>query len=286
MAARAIWKGVLKFGSHELPVKLYSAIEERGVHFRLLHERSKQPVRQQLVDPTNDEIVEYGAVQRGYAVPEGFVLLHKEELDSLAPEASRDIAVERFLPAQKLGPEWLVRPYYLGPDGDPESYFALAQALEEAGEEGIAHWVMRGKEYTGTLRAVDGYLMLITLRHADEVIKRDELPKPQGRAHSDKELKMAEQLIAAYEDAFDPQQYQDEYRERVLAFVEQKAKGHKPRLKKPVAKREPDKLADALEKSLAGLRKAGAKTGKDDAKSATKRRAPHKASTRKERHVA
>ncbi|HYJ10686.1 MAG TPA: Ku protein [Polyangiaceae bacterium] len=285
MAARAIWKGVLHFGSHELPVKLYSAVEEHGVHFRLLHERSKQPVRQQLVDPSNDEVVEYADVQRGYAIPEGFVVLQKEELDSLAPQASRDIEVERFVSTQKLGPEWLVRPYYLGPDGESESYFALAQALDESDEEGVAHWVMRGKEYSGVLRAIDGYLMLITLRHADEVIKRDELPKPQGRAHSEKELKMAEQLIAAYEDAFDPEQYKDEYRERVLEFVTQKAKGKKPRLKKPVEKREPDKLADALEKSLAGLRKAKAdKT--DSKKSESKKQAPHKASPRKERHVA
>jgi DNA end-binding protein Ku len=277
MAARAIWKGVLHVGSHRVPVKLYSAVEEHGVHFRLLHERSRQPVRQQLVDPSNDEIVPYAEVQRGFAVPEGFVILKKEELEELAPEASRDVQIERFVPTQKLGPEWRIRPYYLGPDGDDDSYFALAQALQESDKEGLAHWVMRGHEYSGALRASDGYLMLITLRHADEVIKRDELPKPAGRAHSEKELKMAEQLIGAYEDAFDPEQYHDEYRERVLSFVEAKGKGKQPRLKKPVTKREESQLSDALEKSLAGLRKAGG---------AKKKPAAHKASPKKERHVA
>lgn len=280
MAARAIWKGVLHVGSHKVPVKLYSAVEEHGVHFRLLHERSRVPVRQQLVDPTNDEVVPYAEVQRGFAIPEGFVILKKEELDELAPEASRDVEIERFVPTQKLGPEWHVRPYYLGPDGDDEAYFALAQALAESDKEGLAHWVMRGHEYTGALRASDGYLMLITLRHADEVIRRDELPKPQGRAHSDKELQMAEQLISAYEDAFDPEQYKDEYRERVLSFVEAKAKGKKPRLQKPVTKSEETKLSDALEKSLAGLKKS-----RED-KPAPKKSAARKASPKKERHVA
>ena len=92
MAARAIWKGILHVGSHRVPVKLYSAVEAHGVHFRLLHERSRQPVRQQLVDPPHDEIVPYADVQRGFAIPEGFVILKKEELEELAPEATRELA--------------------------------------------------------------------------------------------------------------------------------------------------------------------------------------------------
>jgi DNA end-binding protein Ku len=255
MAARAIWKGVLHIGSQTVPVKLYSAVEDRSVHFRLLDRRTGQPVQQQLVDPSRDEPVEYAQVKRGFKVDEGFVVLNKQELDALAPEASRDIAISRFVSPQKLGAEWHVRPYYLGPDGDEDAYFALAAALAAEGKEGIAHWVMRGKEYTGVLREHEGYLLLITLRHAEEVIARDQLPRPTGRAHSEKELKMAEQLVATFEDAFDPNQYSDEYRERVLAFVEAKAKGKKPRLKRPVEKRSEANLADALAKSLAGARK-------------------------------
>jgi DNA end-binding protein Ku len=285
MTARAIWKGVLHVGSQRVPVKLYSAVEEHGVHFRLLHERSREPVRQQLVDPSSDDIVPYADVRRGVAVPEGYVVLNKDELDQLAPEDSRDVHVEHFVPKQELGPEWHVRPYYLGPDGDDDDYFALAQALADAGREGLAHWVMRGHEYSGVLSASEGYLMLITLRHADEVIKRDELPRPSGRAHSDKELKMAEQLIGAYEEAFDPEQYHDEYRERVQAFVEAKAQGTPPQLKKPVTKRADSQLSDALEKSLAGLRKtAGARPA--GANRPQKKPAAHKASPKKERHVA
>lgn len=256
MGARAIWKGVLKLSGLELPVKLYSAVQDRGVHFRLLESRKQAPVHQQLVDPSSEQVVQYSEVQRGFAIDGGFVVLKKDELDSLLPEPSRDIAVSRFVSTQKLGPEWLVRPYYLGPDGDPESYFALADALAAEDKEAIVHWVMRNHEYTGALRAVDGYLMLFTLRHANEVIAARDLPKPEGRAHSEKELKMAEQLIEAFADAFDPTQFRDEYRERVLAFVEQKAKGKKPRLKKPVEKKHEDNLAAALAKSIAGAKKA------------------------------
>ena len=249
MAARAMWKGTLQVGRHDVPVKLYAALQDRGVHFRLLDKRG-QPVAQQLIDPSSGDPVPYAEVRRGFAVREGFVLLDKDELDRLTPAPTRDIAVSGFVAASKLGPEWLLRPYYLGPDGNQDAYFALAAALTAEHKHGVAHWVMRGNAYSGLLSARDGYLMLTTLRHADEVIAQGALPRPEGRAHSERELKMAEQLIHAYEDVFDPNQYADEYRDRVLAFVEAKAKGSKPRLRKPVIKRSEGGLTDALAKSL------------------------------------
>lgn len=254
MGARAMWKGTLHFGSQEVPVKLYAALSDKGVHFRLLDKRGK-PVSQQLIDPSSGEPVPFSEVRRGFAVREGFIALDKDELDALQPAPSREIAVSAFVPISKLGPEWLLRPYYLGPDGDEEAYFALVAALSAEKKQGLAHWVMRGKEYAGLLGVRDGYLMLTTLRHADEVISQKQLPRPEGRAHAERELKMAEQLIEAYEDAFDPEDYKDAYRERVLAFVEQKAQGKKPRLKKPVEKRSEGGLSDALAKSLAAAHK-------------------------------
>ncbi|MET0340968.1 MAG: Ku protein [Polyangiales bacterium] len=254
MAARAMWKGILHFGTHKLPVKLYAALSEQGVHFRLLDKRGK-PVSQQLIDPSSGEPVAYDEVRRGFAVRDGFIALDKDELDALEPQASREISVSGFVTTRKLGPEWLLRPYYLGPDGNEEAYFALAVALAAEKKQGVARWVMRGKEYAGVLGARDGYLMLTTLRHADEVIAQKQLPAPKGRAHAERELKMAEQLIEAYEDAFDPADYKDAYRERVLAFVEQKAKGKKPRLKKPVVKKSEGALSDALSRSLAAAHK-------------------------------
>jgi DNA end-binding protein Ku len=257
MAARAIWKGSLQIGREKLPVKLYSAVEEHGVHFRMLDERSKQPVHQQLVDPDTDEVVPYQDARHGFPVEDGFVLFDKEELDALAPKASREIALSGFVAADKLGPEWLMRPYYLGPDGEAGGYFALADAMQAEGVIGVARWVMRNQAYAGALSAKDGYLLLTTLHAADEVAQA--LPQPTGRAQSDKEVKLAEQLIEAYADAFDPNEYQDEYRERVEKFVAQKAKGHKPRLKKPTVKREAGDLSAALAKSLASAKKTASK---------------------------
>lgn len=154
MAARAIWKGVIRFAEVRVPVKLYSAVEDRSVHFRLLHADDYTPVRQILVNPHTDEVEPYQKTYRGYPTHEGhWVMLRPEELSALEPEPSRDIEILRFLPPKAIDHRWYLRPYYLGPDGATDAYFALAAALEREGKEALARWVMRKKEYLGALRA-------------------------------------------------------------------------------------------------------------------------------------
>lgn len=118
---------------------------------------------------------------------------------------------------------------------------------------------MRDKQYIGALNVKDGYLVLVTLRHADEVISAKELPKPSGRALDEKEIRMAEQLVAALQDEFRPEDYHDEYRERVMHFIEAKAKGRRPKLQVVRQKRTPSSLVDALSASLNKAKQAGGK---------------------------
>lgn len=256
MAGRAIWKGVVKAGTQSVPVKLYSAVSERTVHFRLLHKTDHAPVKQQLVSAETDEVIEYADVRKGFPLSRGrMVLLEKEELETLEPEDSRDIEITRFINPSDLDSRFYERPYYLGPDGNLKAYFAVVAALERKKKEGIARWVMRDKEYAGALRAENGYLMLITLRHADEIIAADALQAPGGPALQQRELKMAEQLIEALHGPFDPTQYRDQFRARVLDLVETKAAGRKPKVVsfRPKKQKE-EKLADTLEASLAGIK--------------------------------
>ncbi len=257
MAARAIWKGVVKAGTQSVPVKLYSAVQEqRSIHFRLLHKTDHAPVKQQLVSAETDEVVEYAEVRKSFPLTRGrMVLLEKEELEALEPEDSRDIEITRFVNPSELDHRLYERPYYLGPDGNTKAYFAVVAALERKKKEGIARWVMRDKEYVGSLRAENGYLMLITLRHADEIIAADALKPPGGTQLQQREVKMAEQLIEALHGPFDPTKYRDQYRARVLDLVETKAAGRKPKVVAFRAKKQKEeKLADALEASLAGMK--------------------------------
>jgi DNA end-binding protein Ku len=256
MAARAIWKGELKLNSTKLPVKLYSAVQDQTVRFHILDQKSKTRVKQHMVEPESGKEVAAAEIQKGFEVEPGtFVILDQEELAELEPEASREIEVTQFVPPSQIPPEYFDRPYYLGPDGDQAAYFALAAALQKKNREGVARWVMRKQPYVGAVRAVDDYLMLFTLRNAEEVLSAQDLPKPSGRAPDRKELAMATQLVELLKGEFDPKEYKDEYRERVMDFVEKKAKGHKPKLQLVKSKRKSASLDRVLSKSIEALKK-------------------------------
>jgi DNA end-binding protein Ku len=256
MAARAIWKGEIKIGSTKVPVKLYSGVVDRTVHFNILDERHHLRVKQHMVSPDNDEEVPTEKIQKGYEIDPGrFVVLTEEDLKSLEPEPSREIDIVEFVPPEAISQQWYERPYLLGPDGDQKSYFALAEALTNKKREGIAHWVMRNKRYVGALRAENDHLVLFTLRNAEEVISARDLPKPAGRAPTAKELNMAKQLVALLEGEFDASEYKDEYRKRVMEFIERKAKGKAPRLHAVKTRRKAGSLDAVLAKSLASLKK-------------------------------
>jgi DNA end-binding protein Ku len=253
--ARAIWKGVIRFGDVAAPVKLYSAVQDRGVSFRMLDGDTLRPVKQRMVNPVTGDVVPYDQIRRGYEVEEGvFVVLDDQELESIQPEKSRDIEVTRFLEPVVINHQWYDRPYHLGPDEDAEAYYALVAALEEAEVEGVARWAMRNKEYVGALRAEDGHLVLITLRSANEVIDASALEPPRGREPEPQELKMAEQLVAALEDDFHPSAYRDEYRDRVLELVEAKAEGQTIEFRKPEKRRAEGDLAASLEASIKAVK--------------------------------
>ena len=256
MAARAIWKGDLKLNSTRVPVKLYSAVQDQTVRFHILDERSKTRVKQHMVDPDSGKEVSNEEIRKGFEVEPGtFVILDEEELESLEPEASREIEITRFVPPNEIAPELYDRPYYLGPDGDQTAYFALAEALRNKEKEGVARWVMRKQPYVGALRAEGDHLVLFTLRNAEEVLSAKDLPQPAGRAPDKKELSMAKQLVELLKGEFNPKDYQDEYRARVKEFVEKKAKGHAPKLRLVKTKRQAASLDKILSKSIESLKK-------------------------------
>src|ERR1043166_4947139 len=256
MAARAIWKGNLKLNATSLPVKLYSAVQDKTVRFHILDEKAKQRVKQHMIEPDTGKEVAADEIQKGFEVEPGtFVILDEAELAKLEPAASRDIEIEQFVPPSQIPPEYFDRPYYLGPDGDESAYFAFAEALQKKAREGVVRWVMRKQPYVGAIRAVDDYLMLFSLRNAEEVLSAQNLPKPSGRAPDKKELAMATQLVELLKGEFDPKEYKDEYRERVMEFVEKKAKGHKPRLQLVKSKKKTASLDKVLSKSIEALKK-------------------------------
>ena len=251
MEARAIWKGDLQLANHRVPVKFYSAVEARGVHFRLLHASDNVPVTQQMFDAKTGKAVPREQVQKGYEVEEGvFVLLKPTEIAQTDPKPSRSIAVSTFLPSTAIPPAWFNRPYYLGPDGDEDSYYALAAALQDTDRVGVAQWVMRKKTYDGALVSHKGVLMMLTLHHQDEILALDHVHADSSLVLDPKEVKLAQQLVAALEAPFEPEAYHNEYRERVAKLLQAKAEGGTIAVARAKAKPAVNSLSQALQSSL------------------------------------
>lgn len=256
MSVRAMWKGVIHLDETEVPIKLYAAVQDRAVHFRLLDARDHAPVRQKMVDPDSDEVVAPEEIRRAWEADNGgLVILEEEELAELEPEASREIGITRFVPEASVPTQWYDRPYYLGPDSSDSSYFALAHVLREHGLVGITHWVMRKKEYRGALSAVGDYLVLITLRQSGEVVLSSSLQPPAGRELDQREVSMAHQLIEAMSGELDMGRYRDEYRDRVRELVEAKAEGKVVRFPKPTERAAEAPLDEMLARSLEAVGK-------------------------------
>jgi DNA end-binding protein Ku len=252
MAARAMWKAEVRFASMRIPVRLYAAVEDRNIHFRLLHADDLAPVTQQMVDPSSDEVVPKEEIRRGVEVEKGvFVVVSDAERTALEPEASREIEIDQVIERAQLDERWFDRPYFLGPDGDEENYFALVQALESQDWLAIARWVMRKKRYAGALYGADGYLRLETLRYADEIVQLGRLAPRAGREPDKREIGLAEQLIKALEDRFEPGDFQDEHREQVMQLIRDKQRGRPTKLPKArAARRREGSLREHLEASL------------------------------------
>jgi len=252
MGARAMWKAEISVGEHTVPIKLYSAVEDRTVHFRMLDAKTRTPVEQQMFDPSTEQPVVDGTSRKGVQMEEGvFVVLNPDEIQSLEPPESRTIGIERFVPSSAISEAWYDRPYWLGPDGDDAAYFALVRALAEEDMIGIAHWVMRKHRQHGALRVNGDHLMLVRMRHTEEVVPASALTAPTGREADMREVALAEQLVAALEGPFDPKELQSTYDDRVRELVEAKAAGKVVKLATPSKKKVTEgSLASALEASL------------------------------------
>lgn len=225
MAARAIWKARLRLRDVLVPVKLYSAIEDRKVHFRLLHAKDRVPVTQHMVDPRTEKPVPAESIRRGVETGPGeIVMLTAEELHALEPEKSREIDLRLFVPAAQIDPVYLDRTYLLVPTGDsPKAYRLLAATMENTGRAGIATFVMRGKEYLVAIEAQNGVIYAETLRFAAEIRTPDMVGLPAGvPVPASGITALRKEIQAATVEWFPIDEMRDEYAERLRNLVERK----------------------------------------------------------------
>jgi DNA end-binding protein Ku len=290
--ARAIWSGTISFGLLNVPVRMYSAVARRNIALREIRESDSARIKHRRVAEGTDEEVPYENIVKAYELSPGqYVPLSKDEMAALAPEKTRAIDVQDFVDIEEIDPMYFDSPYYLGPaDGAEKAYSLLAAAMESSGKAAISRFVFRNKEHLSAIRASDGVLTLTTMRFHDEVVPPGELddafPDKKPKV-AKREQQMAEQLIDSLSTEFEPDSYRDEYREQLLALIEQKAEGKEivaPEAEAPKETKAPDLMA-ALEESIAAVKDKGStpaksKPAKSKAAKKSKSKAKSKGSSR------
>jgi len=224
----SIGSGTISFGLVSIPVKFFTAASSESLSFNQLHGKCGSRIKQQLFCPVCNEKVERSELVKGYEfAKDQYVQLTDEELKSLEGEASKVIDIAEFVPLPKVDPIYFEKTYYLGPDkGGEKPYRLLADAMAKSDKVALATFVMRGKESLVLVRPAQDGLMLHTMYFADEVRDFGEIEKGKSVNLREGELALAERLIGELShDAFKPEQYEDQYRSRVLDLASSKVEG-------------------------------------------------------------
>jgi DNA end-binding protein Ku len=259
---RPIWSGSLSFGLVNVPVRLMSATRDLSVRFNQLHEKDKSRIEVRRVCTEENEEVPWEDVARGYEMESGeIVMLTDEELDAADPKKTRTIDIEAFVDLEEIDPIFYDHPYYLVPDSNEaavRAYHLLRTVMERSGQVAIARFVLRTKEYLVAVRTRGDAITLTTMLFHDEVRTPDDvgidgLPKAKKA-----EVDQAVTLVKSLQTDFDPANYEDEHRKRLLAIVEKKKKGQQIEIPDEPAtpKAVPDLMA-ALEASIQRMKKGG-----------------------------
>ncbi len=226
--ARPIWRGAISFGMVSIPIKLYLASESKDVSFNLLHKACHTRVRQQRFCPTENTVIPWGDVVRGYEYArDQYIVLEDADLESVPVKSSRVIEIAGFVGLDEVDPQYYERSYYLEPEEVGKKPYALLRSvLDSTRRVALAKLAIRQKEQLCLLRPRGAGILLHTMFYPDEIRSTDELSFPgQEIALTDRELDMAKALVEMLATSFDPAQFHDEYRAALLNVIEQKIQG-------------------------------------------------------------
>jgi DNA end-binding protein Ku len=260
---RSLWSGSLSFGLVNVPVQLVTAARDLDYHFHQLHEKDKARIEVRRFCSEEDEEVTWEEVGHGYDLNGKQVVLTDRDLEAAQPRKTRTIDIVAFVDLGEVDPIYFDHPYYLVPAGDSEgtrrAYRLLVEVMSGAGSAALGRFVMRRKEYLAAIRARDGALLLSTMRFADEVRPTKGIAPGGKKRPAKKQLDHAVAVIEELSVEWDPERYDDCYRERLRKVIERKRKRRKIEL--PETEREPSPVPDlmeALERTL-----QNAKAGRD-----------------------
>jgi DNA end-binding protein Ku len=253
--AASVWSGYLTFGLISMPVRLFSGARSSGISFHMLHRDDNTRVKQQLICPAENKVVERSEIVKGYEYRKGeYVIIEPEEIKKIEPKTAKAMEILEFVKSDEVDPVFFESSYYLVPEeAGRRPYALLTKALEQTQYVAIAKLTMHNREYTVILRPHKSGMMLHTMYYADEVREVEDF----GTSNidlKDAEVKVAHQLIEALADKFDPKKYHDTFQENLKKLIQARLEGgevapiEKPRKLAPVVD-----LMAALKQSLAEM---------------------------------
>lgn len=277
--SRAIWKGAISFGLVHIPVELHSASSPAGIDLDLLDKRDFAPVGYRRYNKVTGKEVTQQDIVKGYAYKKDeYVVLTDTDLRKANPESTQTIDIVAFIEAADIPVVYFDQPYYLVPSkGGEKVYALLRKTLEKSGKLGLGQVVIRTKQHLAALIPMEDVIVLNLLRYKEEIRELPEIPQPKSGKQSQvspKEIEMALSLVKDMTESWQPEQYQDTFRQDVLALVKKKVKAKQTHvLTEPDSdiEAEVDKksgnvvdLMQLLKQSIGGKTRAPAKTGKPD----------------------
>ena len=227
MALRPLRNATITFGLVNIPVRFYTATKSEDVHFNMLHADCGSRVNRKWWCPQHETMLESGDMIRGFAIAKNqYVTFSDEEIDALESDNDRALEITEFVDLEQIDPVFFEKAYYLGPGtGGSKTYRLLAEAMKKQGKVAVARWVSGSREHLVVLRPFENGLVLHTMYYADEVRDFGAMDLEDAPVR-DKELGLAEMLINELSvEEFDPLQYKDEYRERLLDKIRKKSEG-------------------------------------------------------------
>ncbi len=262
MAARATGSGVISFGMVSIPVKLYSTVDTtKAIHFNMLRKDGAR-LKQQYVSASDGELVEKEDRVKGYEFSKGqYVLFTSEEMKAMDAKSTNQIEIAEFVPAEEVSAIYVEKVNYLGPDkGAARSYHLLAEAMRKTGKSALAKYAARGKCYLVMIHPLDEGLVMIQLRHQEEMRKFSEVEIPDSEIKQE-ELELAIQLVEQVStDSFQPEKYTDDVRQHMLEMIDRKVNGQE--IVVAQEEHEEAKIIDIMEALKASLRSKDGKTNK------------------------
>ncbi|MBW8686348.1 non-homologous end joining protein Ku [Chitinophaga rhizophila] len=230
---RAVWSGTIGFGLVNIPIKLYSAVQDSRLNLDMLDRKDHAHIKYKRVNEDTGKEVPWDQIVKGYLYNDEYIILEDEDFQEASPEKSKMITIESFVGLAEIDDIYFETPYYIEPDkAGVKAYELLLKTLQKTGKAGLGRFVLRTSEHLAIIRPREDYLMLQQLRFEQEIRSPEELSLPSAAKLTKKELDMAVQLVESYTTEFDISQFKDTYHEDLMKIIKAKATGKRRTVKK------------------------------------------------------